>query len=344
MNSNNKTKFVLSLAALLFLQAVQWILFTSSPYKDLFRKAIDSVITSSNSQSHTRFDIVSDTDDRNTESIVEELYRTVSSQRLFNISSKFKYEYGSATPFPHIVIDGIFPEAILQEVMKEHPDSVLQDDGCLVGKKCFNEERQNKKSAVDIEEQMGLYTRILFSFMKSSIFTRFLEDLTGITNLIPDPHFRGSGLHFTGPGGNLDVHADFNKYKGGYRLDRRVNAFIYLNDNWPEEYGGHLELWSRDMKSCHERILPILGRFVVFSSTDFSYHGHPEPLNAPNGRARRSMALYYFSNGRPRHECLNWDCTGKAHSTLFQKPVGCKKCRENTCRRYDDSVPTWVTI
>ena len=78
------------------------------------------------------------------------------------------------------------------------------------------------KSAIARETDMGMHTRVLFSFLKSSIFTTFLEELTGIKNILPDPHFRGSGLHFTGPGGSLDIHADFNKYEG-YNLDRRVS-------------------------------------------------------------------------------------------------------------------------
>lgn len=276
------------------------------------------------------------------ETIVEELYRSVSHARLANIARTHREHYKTASPFPHIAIDNLFPDSILQKVIKEHPESSLGGNGCLKGQTCFHEATQNKKSGIDKEEQMGTYTRILFSFLKSSIFTKFLADISGIKDIIPDPHFRGSGLHFTAPGGNLNVHADFNKY-GQFKLDRRVNLFIYLNNDWPDEYGGHLELWSRDMKSCYERIAPKLGRFVVFSSTDFSYHGHPEPITVPAGRARRSMALYYYTNGRPQEDCLGGDCNGPAHSTLFQKPVGCKKCLDDTCRRETtSSPPTWM--
>ena len=73
-------------------------------------------------------------------------------------------------------------------------------------------------------------------------------------------------MHQTLPGGKLAVHADFNRYEE-YDMHRRVNVFIYLNPNWEESYGGHLELWSRDLKSCDQRVLPTMGRFVAFSST-----------------------------------------------------------------------------
>lgn len=204
------------------------------------------------------------------DSIIAELHRAVSPKKLNQLSSKYKQSYASAQPFPHVTIDDIFPNSILQKVNSEHPESIVGGNGCISGStECFQQAYENLKSAVDNEERMGTYTRILFSFLKSSIFTKFLQDISGIADLIPDPHFRGSGLHFTSTGGNLNIHADFNKYLR-YKLHRRVNMFLYLNDDWPEEYGGHLELWSKDMKSCYQRIKPKFGRFVVFSSTDFS--------------------------------------------------------------------------
>jgi Rps23 Pro-64 3,4-dihydroxylase Tpa1-like proline 4-hydroxylase len=274
-------------------------------------------------------------------SVIQQLFEAVSQERLEKIANKYKKKYAQNSPFSHVAIDGIFPQAFLEEVVKENPESDIADNGCLYGnlKTCFQgvTGTQNKKSFVENEDLMGLHTRILFSVMKSSNFVKFLEEVTGISDIIPDPHFRGSGLHFTASGGNLDVHADFNKYQK-FNLDRRVNAFIYLNPDWPEEYGGHLELWSRDMKSCQQRILPTLGRFVVFSSTDFSYHGHPQPLPAPKGRARRSIALYYYTNGRPQEECVKNDCNGNVHTTLFQTPVGCKVCEESNCKAFDESA------
>jgi len=188
---------------------------------------------------------------------------------------------------------------------------------------------------------MGLYARVFFGFLKSSTWVKFLEQLSGIPNIIPDPHYHGSGLHITASGGSLDIHADFNRHKK-YQLDRRINTFVYLNDDWPDSYGGHLELWGRDMKSCYQKIVPAMGRLVVFSSTDFSYHGHPQPQTCPQNRFRRSIALYYYTNGRPAEECLGGDCIGNNHSTLFQKPVGCKLCEEATCKVYDETAPYWV--
>ena len=109
---------------------------------------------------------------------------------------------------------------------------------------------------------------------------------SGIESLIADPIYLGSGIHVTTPGGILNVHADFNFHKK-HKMHRRVDVFIYLNPDRDDSYEGHLELWNRNMTPCRQRIAPISGRFVAFTTTDFSYHGHPFPLKSPPGRARR---------------------------------------------------------
>jgi len=78
-------------------------------------------------------------------------------------------------------------------------------------------------------------------------------------------------------------------------LLRRINLLIYLNDDWAPEYGGNLELWSKDMKESRVKVAPLLGRAVVFNTDLDSFHGHPDPLSCPPDRSRRSMALYYYT-------------------------------------------------
>jgi len=80
---------------------------------------------------------------------------------------------------------------------------------------------------------------------------------------------------------------------------------------------------------CEQRILPSYGRFVVFRSDSFSYHGHPLPMRLPPNVLRRSIAFYYYTKSRPRRECL--DATCKLHSTLFQVSR-CGECAAPACR------------
>jgi Rps23 Pro-64 3,4-dihydroxylase Tpa1-like proline 4-hydroxylase len=79
-------------------------------------------------------------------------------------------------------------------------------------------------------------------------------------------------------------------------LRRRLNLILYLNRDWPEEYGGHLELWDKELKSAHRKILPSANRCVIFNTDRNSPHGQPDPLTCPPDRGRQSLALYYYDN------------------------------------------------
>ena len=93
-----------------------------------------------------------------------------------------------------------------------------------------------------------------------------------------------------------------------------------MNDkNWKEEYKGSLELWDKEMKECRQKILPSFNKMVIFSTTDFSNHGHPDPINCPKNISRKSIALYYFSQGRPKNEIFDKD---QKNRTYFKNRLG----------------------
>ncbi|MEO6393585.1 MAG: 2OG-Fe(II) oxygenase [Pyrinomonadaceae bacterium] len=228
--------------------------------------------------------------------------------RLRGLAFAHAPQYRTAEPFPHAVIDDFLPPELLQTAVDAFPGpgdlSWIEYDRA-----------DEVKLAFPAAEELPAALRDILYFMNSAVMLEFLETLTGIEGLLPDPHFVGGGLHQIESGGYLGVHADFNKYER-FDLDRRLNLLLYLNQNWEEEYGGHLELWDRTMTDCVQRVLPVFNRCVVFSTTDFSYHGHPIPLTCPPDRSRRSLATYYYTNGRPADEA------SETHSTLFQARPG----------------------
>jgi Rps23 Pro-64 3,4-dihydroxylase Tpa1-like proline 4-hydroxylase len=220
---------------------------------------------------------------------------------LKKLAIQHREDYAAAKPFPHIVIDNFLPEVLLEEILTEFPKPRQ------IEWQAFQTPAE-KKLASKNEQQMGDATRLLLYTLNSSTFITFLETLTSIDGILPDPHFEGGGLHQIERGGFLKMHVDFNQHKK-LKLDRRLNFLLYLNKDWKEEYGGHLE---QDMTQCEKKILPVFNRCVIFSTTDFSYHGHPEPLTCPEDRTRKSLALYYYTNGRPAEETL-----GTPHTTIF---------------------------
>jgi hypothetical protein len=215
--------------------------------------------------------------------------------------------YRLADPFPHVVLDDFLPLEVAAACADEFPgpDAIPWD--------VYTDGGRTLKLTCDDESRMPPAARQLVGQFNSGAMISFLEELTGITGLVADPHLGGGGLHRIEPGGFLDVHADFNKH-ALLGLDRRLNVLYYLNPEWDDAWEGHLELWDRGMQRCVQRIAPVLNRCVVFSTTSHSFHGHPHPLACPPGQARKSLAFYYYTNGRPAEEAM------APHSTLYQVP------------------------
>lgn len=214
-------------------------------------------------------------------------------------------QYLNAQPFPHIVLDNLFPNEILEGVLGDFPRP-----GDIPWRRF--DSATEKKLGYTHETLLRPDLQLFLYEMNSAPLIQFLQELTAIEGLVPDPWYGGAGPHQIEPGGFLKVHVDFN-WHPLMKLDRRLNMLVYLNQDWREEYGGHLELWNRDVTRCEAKVLPVFNRTVVFSTTDFSFHGHPEPLACPEGRTRKSVSFYYYSNGRPDEE------RSAPHDTVFRK-------------------------
>jgi hypothetical protein len=199
-------------------------------------------------------------------------------------------EYSDADPFPHVVLDGLFDPARLGEVSAAARSTILPAEPDFYGS--FLKHKLSDRSA------MAPAIGALIDELNARPFVSWLEELTGIPNLRPDPHLEGGGLHRIGRGGFLKIHTDFN-WHARLQMHRRVNLIVYLNEDWSGDWGGHLELWARDMSALGARVAPVFNRTVIFSTTDDSYHGHPDPLRCPQGVTRNSVALYYYTVEAP---------------------------------------------
>lgn len=235
-------------------------------------------------------------------------------RRLFEITRDRAKEYRTATPFPHIVLDDFLPPDSLEKVLAALPR--LDDERVKWGNLNANlpDGRPAQASKYHLQNVLSMKPalRSLIAELNSGPFTFLLSQLTGIESLLVDAQLLGGGVHLVKPGGLLRVHADFRRHLS-YNLERRLNLLLYMNPNWREEYGGHLEIWDREMKQCEKRILPIANRCVIFNTTDDSYHGHPHPLTCPDGMLRASIALYYYTADRPE------SVDGRMHATAWQE-------------------------
>lgn len=199
-------------------------------------------------------------------------------------------------PFPHAVLDGMWKQDLLCDVIAEFPRP-----GDMRWRRFDNEHEQ--KLGCDDRRLWGPKTRLLMDEMMSTSWAEYVGSLFDIEGLVAGAE--GGGMHRIEPGGHLDVHADFNHSEDG--MWRRVNCLLFLNPDWCEADGGRLELWDDD--GVKVSIAPKFDRTVVFVTSDRSFHGHPHPLPGP--KSRLSLACYFFTIDRP-------DDASDPHSTVFR--------------------------
>jgi len=212
---------------------------------------------------------------------------------LYKIAEKSAAGYKSSKPFPHAILDDFLTPKAYNKISKIFPKNNAKiwktpTNVHTVGKSV------TKNGSLALKElSYSKDTRSFFHELNSGLFLTFLEKLTGIKGLLPDPYFSESGFHRTSSGGYLDIHADFS-HLNILGLERRINLIFYLNENWQETYGGELGLYNEDLKKVVS-VSPIANRMLIFSTSDISFHGHPERLSCPAKKYRKSIALYYYT-------------------------------------------------
>lgn len=209
--------------------------------------------------------------------------------------------YREAQPFPFIALEDLLIEEAAVLAHEAFPR--VQDEGWI-----HYVHVNEKKHGLNKMERLPGQLREVITELNSDRFVRWLEKLTGISGLHADNMLEGGGLHQTQRGGFLNIHADFTVHPHKRNWKRRVNVLVYLNKGWEEAWGGALELWSRDMSRCEQRILPLFNRCVIFNTDEDSYHGMPETLQCPESETRKSIALYYFTEEHtaPRLRTTNY--------------------------------------
>jgi 2OG-Fe(II) oxygenase superfamily len=198
-------------------------------------------------------------------------------------------DYRHARPFPHLLLDNLFPSAILDSILEELPPASSEK---WVNHRDQLISKSNLRSAVDLEEQGYEFVSILHS----AAFLYFLTEITGIKGLLPDPYLGGAGYHVIHEGGKFEVHADRNTdYHCG--LQRRLAMLVYLNKAWQPEFGGQLELWNQDGTRCEKVIDPIFNRTVIFEIDERNFHA-VRPVASGSDAVRKAFAAYFHTADR----------------------------------------------
>lgn len=202
--------------------------------------------------------------------------------RMEKEAAALRTQFDSAAPYPHIVLDDMLtldPAEVETYPTTDWPAWNNPLDRYQLRKLTCNDLDEIPEPWAQIIRESG-----------SPRFLRALQEITGIDKLIPDPYLQGGGLHMSGGGGILAPHTDFHIYRS-LALYRQLNVIFYLNPEWTEADGGALCLYEDG--EAKVKVVPLMGRMVVFRTDDQSVHGFPTPV--AEGKWRKSIALYYYT-------------------------------------------------
>ena len=208
--------------------------------------------------------------------------------------------YKIAKPYSHIQFKNFLDKNFAYKLFKNFPK---YDDDCWINHKKFGKNiNTNYKRAQHDERYFPDILRDFLRSLNSKQFLLFLETLTGINGLIPDPYFIGGGLHIAKEHGYLNSHVDFN-WHHKLQLHRRVNVLIYLTPNFRKINGAQFELKNSNNTKIIKQYEPTFNSCLIFSTSSKSFHGHSNPVK---GKIfRRVINAYYYSSTRPKNEIYN---------------------------------------
>jgi Rps23 Pro-64 3,4-dihydroxylase Tpa1-like proline 4-hydroxylase len=212
----------------------------------------------------------------------------------------YRKSFAEAKPHRHLVIDGFLNEGFAKTAFQVFPKMEEMD--------MLQDFRQCKAQDPDLSKFNPIFREIVFKHLHSRRFLEFIARITDIPNLLPDYQLYAAGLAQGADNSFLNVHID-NSSHPIHPWYRRLNLLIYLNPDWTEEKGGHLELWTPDMSES-VAIAPLFNRMVLFATDKRSWHGH-RTVNTPDGDTRKSINIYYFTESSP-------DGTKYYHITSFR--------------------------
>ena len=197
---------------------------------------------------------------------------------------KLRLQYLTAKPFPHLVLKDICDKEKLIKAYESIPVLDNKSRDYMFAKNKFEKSNYGEISPLLKELQEDL---------SSSEMNEFLSFITG-QNVFVDPKNHGGGLHQGRKSSFLDMHLDYNYHPINNNWWREVNLLLYMNKDWKQEYGGHLEL--KDLRTGeHKKCDVDFNTLIIQQCHDYTLHGY-KPTKFPEGNFRTSIATYAFSN------------------------------------------------
>ena len=214
--------------------------------------------------------------------------------------SQLRAEFDNAMPYRHLVIDDFLTPEMANTLHEKFPSI----EALKTHWKSLNEKKSEGSNFDEFHPS--------FKALKEELFSQKVYDwvsqVTGIEEVFITDDSMGAGLHQGVDGSFLDIHIDFNIHHIK-NVHRRLNLLIYLEKDWKDEYGGHLEMWNGNMTKCEKKVAPVFNRCVIFETNEISYHGYGK-ISLPENKTRKSFFTYFYTNERE-------DAVGY-HDTIFK--------------------------
>lgn len=209
----------------------------------------------------------------------------------FQISSE---EY-QKQPFPHIFQDNILNEKYAKQ---------LQEEILAIPQEAWD------RYSNPFEDKWTLRDKYAFPPLLQQLFEelesdKVVEELSRICEykLLLDPTRNFWGVHTYNNGDKLDIHVDAGLHPVT-KQKKQLTLGLYLSANWKAEYGCELEIWKGEcagleMPKLVEKvtsIAPLYNRMILFTCTDYAWHGNPEPVQGPDDAKRIFITISYLSD------------------------------------------------
>jgi len=203
-------------------------------------------------------------------------------------AAELSEHFRNATPFPNVVVENFFKPRIFAALQNE---LVAGESNFHT---VFTDVLQTNKTISTGDSVPPLISLIAAKFASARML-RYLEEVTGLSRLVPDPYYNTDYgyYHIVGAGGVLGSHVD-HSHHSTLRIPHVLNIVVYLTSDWRPSDGGALCLFDGDGKKIVKRIECQPNRAAIFACTPNAYHG-VEPVSRASGRRRHSLYFAYYS-------------------------------------------------
>jgi Rps23 Pro-64 3,4-dihydroxylase Tpa1-like proline 4-hydroxylase len=170
----------------------------------------------------------------------------------------------------------------------------------------LNDLREHKYVGIQLDRYPAIFAEIIYAFQDPKI-VNLIAQITGIANLVADPHLYAAGFSLMEQGHFLNPHLD-NSHDKDRQNYRALNLLFYVTPDWQPHYGGNLELWDNGLDRPCRSIPAQFNRLVIMATDRTSWHS-VSPIVHPGRRC--CISNYYFSPDSP-------NATDYSHVTSFR--------------------------